>query len=800
MNRLIPIINKLQDVFATVGSQPIDLPQIAVVGSQSVGKSSVLENIVGRDFLPRGSGIVTRRPLILQLFNTSHLINSKNKAKDSEEEKSKSQQDDRTWGEFLHTGSKKYYDFNQIRNEIEKETERLAPNKAIKYEPINLKIYSPTVLNLTLIDLPGMTKVAVANQPPDIERRIRKLIRSFISRPKCLILAVSAATSDLATSDAIQLAKEVDPKGSRTLGVITKIDLMDQGTNALSILRGDVIPLHLGYIGIVNRSQADINREKSISDALNAEQMFFKNHASYRSIAHLCGTPYLAYKLNQILINHIKKCLPDLKQSILDSIQDLEQEIASYGSRITEKNKGALLLHLISKFSEHFSDSIDGANVNTMIMRKYRAKTKENHEEAPSLSSPAQPLSQQARQLFGGARILYIFRTEFTEYLRKIKSFDGLSDQFILNSMRNASGIRSSLFIPEMCFENLVKMQIEKLRRPCMQCVDLVFAELKRIAAQSETTEISRFGKFRIALNECVTSMLKRHLDPCRVFVNQVIDIELAYINTNHPDFISMDDVFTERANHHSQNELYKQIGYQSDDEQIMMHHNNEQIKAKAKTKTKAKTTMNANANATAIKSAPVPPHSLAHASDSKKEGWAFWGNKQKPNQKDNTNPFGDNADTAQKRRKREQQQQRREREQHQNQQQQHQHQQKLRGSRSASQSFSHLADASQREQLELLVIKRFIRSYFGIVKKNIADLVPKSIMFMLVNKSKQRLQQDLALALYKEDQFEQLLSESPEIARKRKAAQDLYEILRKALQIINDVNHYRIEKTCFDD
>merc|ERR1719384_602454 len=175
--------------------------------------------------------------------------------------------------------------------------------------------------------------------------------------------------------------------------------------------------------------------------------------------------------------------------------------------------------------------------------------------------------SQKARELFGGARILYIFRTEFIHNLNKIRPFDGLSDEFILNSMRNASGIRSSLFIPEMCFENLVKMQIEKLRRPCMQCVDLVFSELKRIAAQSETAEIARFGKLRSALNDCVLSMLKRHLDPCRLFVNQVIDIELAYINTNHPDFISMDDVFTERANHHSQNEMYKQVANDSEED-----------------------------------------------------------------------------------------------------------------------------------------------------------------------------------------------------------------------------------------
>ncbi|VDM18081.1 unnamed protein product, partial [Wuchereria bancrofti] len=71
MESLIPVINKLQEVFSAVGTREaeIQLPQIVVVGSQSAGKSSVLEGIVGRDFLPRGSGIVTRRPLILQLVN-----------------------------------------------------------------------------------------------------------------------------------------------------------------------------------------------------------------------------------------------------------------------------------------------------------------------------------------------------------------------------------------------------------------------------------------------------------------------------------------------------------------------------------------------------------------------------------------------------------------------------------------------------------------------------------------------------------------------------------------------------------
>ena len=101
---VIPIVNKLQDIFAQVGSQSsIELPQVAVVGSQSSGKSSVLEALVGRDFLPRGSDICTRRPLVLQLIQT------KSNADGTEEE----------YGEFLHLPGKRFYDFSEIRREIQ---------------------------------------------------------------------------------------------------------------------------------------------------------------------------------------------------------------------------------------------------------------------------------------------------------------------------------------------------------------------------------------------------------------------------------------------------------------------------------------------------------------------------------------------------------------------------------------------------------------------------------------------------------------------------------------------------------
>lgn len=143
MENVIELINKVQDVFSTIGgNDSLDLPQIISVGSQSSGKSSVIENIVQRDFLPRGSGVVTRRPLVLQLVTLA------------------SSEQAQEYAEFLHIPNKKFYDFSEVRKEIEDDTARIAgTNKGISRQPIHLKIYSPKVLNLTMVDLPGLTKV-----------------------------------------------------------------------------------------------------------------------------------------------------------------------------------------------------------------------------------------------------------------------------------------------------------------------------------------------------------------------------------------------------------------------------------------------------------------------------------------------------------------------------------------------------------------------------------------------------------------------------------------------------------------
>ncbi len=255
--------------------------------------------------LPRGSGIVTRRPLVLQLVNRPppEKLQANGVTENELKKTTDTEANVDEWGEFLHIPGEKLFDFNKIRDEIVRETEAKAGrNVGISPAPINLRIYSPHVLTLTLVDLPGLTKVPVGDQPRDIERQIREMVMKQIAKSNAIILAVTAANVDLANSDGLKLAREVDPEGQRTIGVLTKVDLMDHGTDVVDILAGRIIPLRLGYVPVVNRGQRDIDNKKKISAALENEKDFFENHKAYRNKASYCGTPYLARKLN--LVGH----------------------------------------------------------------------------------------------------------------------------------------------------------------------------------------------------------------------------------------------------------------------------------------------------------------------------------------------------------------------------------------------------------------------------------------------------------------------------------------------------------------
>ncbi|XP_035200627.1 dynamin-1-like protein isoform X4 [Oxyura jamaicensis] len=690
MEALIPVINKLQDVFNTVGADIIQLPQIVVVGTQSSGKSSVLESLVGRDLLPRGTGVVTRRPLILQLVHVSPEDGRKTAGDENEI-------DAEEWGKFLHTKNKIYTDFDEIRQEIENETERISGNnKGISPEPIHLKIFSSNVVNLTLVDLPGMTKVPVGDQPKDIELQIRELILQFISNPNSIILAVTAANTDMATSEALKIAREVDPDGRRTLAVITKLDLMDAGTDAMDVLMGRVIPVKLGIIGVVNRSQLDINNKKSVADSIRDEYGFLQK--KYPSLANRNGTKYLARTLNRLLMHHIRDCLPELKTRINVLAAQYQSLLNSYGEPVEDKS--ATLLQLITKFATEYCNTIEGT-----------AKYIETSE------------------LCGGARICYIFHETFGRTLESVDPLGGLNTIDILTAIRNATGPRPALFVPEVSFELLVKRQIKRLEEPSLRCVELVHEEMQRIiqhCSNYSTQELLRFPKLHDAIVEVVTCLLRRRLPVTNEMVHNLVAIELAYINTKHPDFADACGLMNNNIEEQRRNRLARELP----------------------------------------SSVPRDKAAPGTGDVSQESGTGSWRGMLKPSKAEEASAEEKSKPAA---------------------------------ALPASPQKGHAVNLldvpvpvarklSAREQRDCEVIERLIKSYFLIVRKNIQDSVPKAVMHFLVNHVKDTLQSELVGQLYKSLLLDDLLTESEDMAQRRKEAADMLKALQRASQIIAEI------------
>lgn len=299
--------------------------------------------------------------------------------------------------------------------------------------------------------------------------------------------------------------------GRRTIGVLTKLDLMDHGTNALDILSGRVYPLKLGFIGVVNRSQQDIQTNKPLAEALQSEREFFRHHPAYRNMANRCGTQFLAKTLNSTLMNHIRERLPDIKARLNTLMGQTQQELASYGD-VTftgKEHRGSLILQLMTKFASSFISSIDGTS--------------------SEIST---------KDLCGGARIYYIFNSVFGNSLESIDPTTNLSVLDIRTAIRNSTGPRPSLFVPELAFDLLVKPQIKLLEIPSQRCVELVYEELIKICHTCGSTELSRYPRLQGKLIEVVSDLLRERLGPSSTYVESLIAIQRAYINTNHPNFL----------------------------------------------------------------------------------------------------------------------------------------------------------------------------------------------------------------------------------------------------------------------
>uniref|UniRef100_A0A673X167 dynamin GTPase n=1 Tax=Salmo trutta TaxID=8032 RepID=A0A673X167_SALTR len=743
MEDLIPLVNKMQDAFSAIGqNSQLDLPQIAVVGGQSAGKSSVLENFVGKDFLPRGSGIVTRRPLVLQLINCPT-----------------------EYAEFLHCKGKKFTDFDEVRGEIEAETDRITgQNKGISPVPINLRVYSPHVLNLTLVDLPGMTKVPVGDQPADIEQQIRDMLYQFVTKDNCLLLAVSPANSDLANSDALKIAKEVDPQGQRTIGVITKLDLMDEGTDAREILENKLLPLRRGYIGVVNRSQKDIDGKKDITAAMAAERKFFLTHPGYRHLAERMGTPYLQKTLNQQLTNHIRDTLPGLRAKLQSQLLSIEKEVEEYKNFRPDdpSRKTKALLQMVQQFSVDFEKRIEGSGDQI-----------------------------DTAELSGGARINRIFHERFPFELVKMEFNEKELRKEISYAIKNIHGIRTGLFTPDMAFETIVKRQIGKIKEPCQKCVDMVISELVNTVRQC-TQKLAQYPMLREEMEKIVTQHIRDRESRTKDQVMLLIDIELAYMNTNHEDFIgfanaqqrssqvaqkkqtgSKDEIMVIRKGWLTINNIgimkggakeywfvltAESLSWYKDDEEkekkYMLQVDNLRLRDVEKSFMSSKQIF-ALFN-TEQRNVYKDYRQLELACESQEEidGWkaSFLRAGVYPERVTEKEGKSDSGDGE-----------------------------------NGSDNLMHSMDPQLERQVE--TIRNLVDSYMAIVNKTIRDLMPKTIMYLMINNTKEFINAELLANLYHSGDQNSLMEESQEQAHHRDEMLRMYHALKEALSIIGDIS-----------
>ncbi|TDL25567.1 hypothetical protein BD410DRAFT_717362 [Rickenella mellea] len=295
-------------------SDTLKLPSIVVIGSQSSGKSSVLEAIVGHEFLPKGTNMVTRRPIELTLVHTP----------------ASGSNDPQEYGEFPALGLGKISNFEQIQRTLTDLNLAVPASDAVSNDPIDLRIYSPNVPDLTLIDLPGYIQIASMDQPETLKDKIAALCEKYIREPN-IILAVCAADVDLANSPALRASRRVDPLGMRTIGVVTKMDLVPPEQGA-TILTGNRYPLHLGYVGVVCKPSGKKSRTESKAIiAQRGEDDYFGSHKDYfgASSSLMVGTRTLRHRLMEVLESSMASSL----HGITNAVQ-LELEEATYQFKV----------------------------------------------------------------------------------------------------------------------------------------------------------------------------------------------------------------------------------------------------------------------------------------------------------------------------------------------------------------------------------------------------------------------------------------------------------------------------------
>uniref|UniRef100_A0A7S3ISD7 GED domain-containing protein n=2 Tax=Strombidium inclinatum TaxID=197538 RepID=A0A7S3ISD7_9SPIT len=334
-----------------------------------------------------------------------------------------------------------------------------------------------------------------------------------------------------------------------------------------------------------------------------------------------------------------------------------------------------------------------------------------------------------AVELKGGSRINYIFYQVYCKEISEIKPFDALSDEDVKTAIRNASALHPNILIPEMAFEILSKKQIQRLESPSLQCVQLVFEELRKIVMEIEMPELYRFQGLRRKINEEMLQLLSSCLRPTNQMVKHLVMIQDAYINTYHPDFqkqaalnvkdmLERDEAEERKAGQRVMNKVSEIEESEFDQSHKVTVGQNLQMDERVKDFSSYEVNKYMQKNVRPIHMPQMQTFKRAEDDD--------------PGQ------------------------------------------------------------YASRSQNEIGVVKNLIVNYFNTVRKTMNDTVPKTIMAFLVNKSKNDAQNCLIQTIYGDGtQLQSLLGEDTETRQRREHCEEMAKTLRDSLDYLNEVRDF---------
>jgi dynamin 1-like protein len=341
------------------------------------------------------------------------------------------------------------------------------------------------------------------------------MCRRYAEDPLTIILCVIAANSDIATSDGLMLAKEIDTSGSRTIGVLTKLDIMDAGTDARKTLMNEEIPLRLGYVGVKNRSKQDLINKLSMEETTRKEKEFFKSHPVYKNIppGHL-GTDVLINKLTKIYFKIIRENLPRIIKAINERLKSAEEELQGLGQPMPTDDAGkmSMLWNMINEYCDIFRKVLQG---------KY------NNKRLNFLEGE------------GGFKIKILYKKLLEEFTGDYKATKGYTDENINYALTIHEGDSIPGFPSVDAFIYLLRPQLEKLKDPIEECFQNVFQYLDFLSGKILEKTFTRFPQAINDMTDLVTNYLIEERDKTKYLIDSVVEMEINYLFTNDAEYLN---------------------------------------------------------------------------------------------------------------------------------------------------------------------------------------------------------------------------------------------------------------------